>query len=188
MKHTLVALVEDKPGVLNRVASLFRRRAFNIESLTVGRTHQPGVSRMTILVDAALTPASLAEANLLKLINIIDVKDVTHTPTVVRDLALIKVRADASNRAEIAQLAEIFRAKIVDVATDSVIVEVTGDADKIDGLLELLRDRGIVEMVRTGLVAMARGNGDSFHVPEVGEWTHVRGNGNGKHTEGVGSV
>jgi acetolactate synthase-1/3 small subunit len=161
MKHTLVALVEDKPGVLNRVASLFRRRAFNIESLTVGRTHEPGVSRMTILVDTELTAPHLVEANLAKLVNVIDVRDVTHTPTVQRDLALIKVRADAGALAELNQLAEIFRAKIVDVANDSVIVEVTGDEDKINGLVELLRSRGIIEMVRTGQVAMVRGVNES---------------------------
>jgi acetolactate synthase-1/3 small subunit len=96
----------------------------------------------------------------MKLINVIDVADVTHTPTVMRDLALIKVKADAAARAEIAQLAEIFRAKIVDVATDSVIVEVTGDEEKIDGLVDLLRSRGVIEMVRTGQVAMVRGNGN----------------------------
>jgi acetolactate synthase-1/3 small subunit len=167
MKHTLVALVEDKPGVLNRVASLFRRRNFNIESLTVGRTHQPGISRMTILVDTASTAPRLVEANLAKLINVIDVQDVTNAPTVMRDLALIKVRADAGSLGEISQLAEIFRAKIVDVWTDSVIIEITGDEDKITGLIDLLRPRGIVEMVRTGQVAMARGN--------------ANGNGNGKH-------
>lgn len=169
MKHTLVALVEDKPGVLNRVASLFRRRAFNIESLTVGRTHEPGVSRMTILVDTEYTHAGMVEANLSKLINVIDVEDVTHCPTVMRDLALIKVKADAAARAEIAQLVDIFRGKIVDVAPDSIIVEVTGDEDKINGLVDLLRDRGIVEMVRTGQVAMVRGTGSA----------NGNGNGNG---------
>ncbi len=174
MKHTLVALVEDKPGVLNRVASLFRRRSFNIESLTVGRTHESGVSRMTILVDTEYTHAPLVEANLSKLINVIDVQDVTHTPTVMRDLALVKVRADATDRAEITQLAEIFRAKIVDVAADSVIVEVTGDEEKINGLVELLRPKGIVEMVRTGQVAMVRGKGSA------------NGNGNG-HSSGNGN-
>lgn len=175
MKHTLIALVEDKPGVLNRVASLFRRRAFNIESLTVGRTHEPAVSRMTILVDTELTAPHLVEANLSKLVNVIDVHDVTHTPTVVRDLALIKVRADASALAEINQLAEIFRAKIVDVASDSVIVEVTGDEDKLTGLVELLRPRGIIEMVRTGQVAMVRGGNDSSTNKRI------NGNGNGNH-------
>ena len=172
MKHTLVALVEDKPGVLNRVASLFRRRAFNIESLTVGRTHETDVSRMTIFVDTETTAPHLVEANLSKLINVIDVKDVTHTPTVMRDLALIKVRADASKLGEINQLAEIFRGKIVDVANDSVIIEITGDEDKIDGLIELLRPRGILEMVRTGQVAMVRGNGHK---------TNGNSNGNGYH-------
>src|SRR5687767_11737898 len=127
MHHTLVALVEDKPGVLNRVASLFRRRAFNIESLTVGHTDQPHISRMTIIVDTTQAAAHLVEANLAKLIHVIDVQDVTHADTLARDLALIKVRADASQRAEIAQLADIFRARIVDVAPESVIVEATGD-------------------------------------------------------------
>ncbi len=181
MKQTLVALVEDKPGVLNRVASLFRRRGFNIESLTVGRTHEPGISRMTILVDTETASASLVEANLSKLINVIEVNDVTQTRTVTRDLALIKVCADASARAEIAQLAEIFRAKIVDVALDSVIVEVTGDEDKINGLIDLLRPRGILEMGRTGQVAMVRGNvsgtgnGNGRSTREVTDWASAGG-------------
>ena len=184
MKHTLVALVEDKPGVLNRVASLFRRRAFNIESLTVGRTHERDVSRMTILVDTDQTAPHLVEANLSKLINVIEVRDVTHTPTVMRDLALIKVRAGASELSEISQLAEIFRAKIVDVASDSAIIEITGDEDKITGLVDLLRPRGIIEMVRTGQVAMVRGvNESGTHKRIVGN-----GNGNGHHAESVGSV
>ena len=173
MKHTLVALVEDKPGVLNRVASLFRRRNFNIESLTVGRTHEAGYSRMTILVDTEYTQPQLVTANLEKLINVVDVQDVTHTPTVSRDLALIKVRANSSHLAEISQLAEIFRARIVDVASDSVIIEITGDEQKISSLVDLLRPRGIMEMVRTGQVAMARG---SENVQAIGN-----GNGNGHH-------
>lgn len=161
MKHTLVALVEDRPGVLNRVASLFRRRAFNIESLTVGRTHELNLSRMTILVDTEQTSPHLVEANLAKLMNVVHVQDVTDQPTVMRDLALIKVRATASELAEIKQLAEIFRGSIVDVSPDSVIIEVTGAEVKINGLIELLRPRGIIEMVRTGQVAMVRGNGHS---------------------------
>ncbi len=188
MKHTLVALVEDKPGVLNRVASLFRRRAFNIESLTVGRTHEPAVSRMTILVDTEQTAPALVEANLSKLINVIDVKDVTHLPTVMRDLALVKVRADASALAELNQLANIFRANIVDVSPDSVIIEVTGDEAKIDGLLDVLRSRGIIEMVRTGQVAMARGAVNGHDVPAANSWATPRGNGNGHLAESVGSV
>lgn len=157
-QHTLVALVEDKPGVLNRVASLFRRRNFNIESLTVGHTDVPGVSRMTIVVDAALTDSYLVEMNLNKLVNVISVRDVSEDRSVTRDLALIKVRADAGTRAEISQIAEIFRAKIVDVSQTSLIVEITGTEDKINSMLDLLRPFDIIEMVRTGRVAMVRGD------------------------------
>jgi len=157
VKHTLVARVQDQPGVLNRVASLFRRRNFNIESLTVGHSEQPDFSRMTIVVDTAKAPAKLVEENLRKLIPVAEVKDVTHVPTVDRDLALIRVRCEPNARAEMAQLVEIFRARIVDVASDSVIVEITGDEGKVDGLVELLKPRGILEMVRTGKVAMVRG-------------------------------
>ena len=185
MKHTLVALVEDKPGVLNRVASLFRRRAFNIESLTVGRTHEPNVSRMTIRVDTEQTAPALVEANLAKLINVIDVQDVTHLPSVMRDLALIKVHADAASLAELNQLASIFRANIVDVAHGSVIIEATGDEEKIDGLLDVLRPRGIIEMVRTGQVAMSRGKSSGYTTDRP---TNGNGNGNGHHAEGIGSV
>lgn len=156
-EYTLVALVEDKPGVLNRVASLFRRRNFNIESLTVGHTSVAGVSRMTIVVDAGRTDAHLVELNLNKLVNVISVCDVTKDRAVTRDLALIKVKADASARAEISQIAEIFRAKIVDVSQTSLIVEVTGTEEKIDSLVELFEPFGIIEMVRTGRVAIVRG-------------------------------
>ena len=158
MRHTLVARVQDAPGVLNRVASLFRRRAFNIESLTVGQSEVKNFSRMTVVVDTARVPARLVEESLRKLIPIAEVRDVTNCRTVDRDLALIRVRCPAQDRAELAQLAEIFRGRIVDVAIDSAIVEVTGDVDKVDGLVELLRPRGILEMVRTGKVAMLRGS------------------------------
>jgi acetolactate synthase-1/3 small subunit len=158
MQHTLIALVEDKPGVLNRVSSLFRRRNFNIASLNVGRTEKPDVSRMTIVVDSQNVDARRVETNLYKLVNVIDVQDVTNQPAVTRDLALIKVQARPEQRAEIANLASIFRGKIVDVAPDSVIVEITGTEDKTEGLLELLKPIGILEMVRTGQVAMMRGN------------------------------
>jgi acetolactate synthase I/III small subunit len=158
VKHTLVAKVTDQPGVLNRVASLFRRRAFNIDSLTVGHTETPEFSRMTIVVDTARVPAPIVEANLRKLVPVVDVVDVTHMATVDRDLALIRVTCAPAERAELASLVEIFRGRIVDVARDSVIVEVTGDEEKVDGLVELLRPRGIVEMVRTGKVAMVRGS------------------------------
>lgn len=158
MQHTLIALVENKPGVLNRIASLFRRRNFNIESLNVGRTERDDISRMTIVVDSEAVDAYKLEANLYKLVNVIDVQDLTHQPAVVRDLALIKVKAQPQQRAEVANLAAIFRAHIVDVAPESVIVEITGTEDKIEGLIELLRPIGILEMVRTGQVAMMRGN------------------------------
>ncbi len=162
MQHTFIALVENKPGVLNRVASLFRRRNFNIESLAVGRTERPEVSRMTVVVGCPNgdMDAHKIEANLYKLVNVIDVQDVTHQPSVTRDLALIKVRVGPERRAEVNGLAEIFRARIVDVAADSLIVEITGTEDKIEGLTELLRPIGIVEMVRTGQVAMTRGVND----------------------------
>ena len=158
MQHTIIVLVENKPGVLNRVASLFRRRNFNIESLNVGRTENPAVSRMTIVMDSEALDARKVEANLYKLVNIIDVQDVTNQPVVSRDLALIKVKASPDQRAEIANLAAIFRAKIIDVAPESVIVESTGTEDKIESLLELLKPIGILEMVRTGQVAMMRGD------------------------------
>jgi acetolactate synthase-1/3 small subunit len=140
------------------VASLFRRRAFNIESLTVGHTEDKAYSRMTIVVDTARVPAPIVAANLRKLIPVAEVVDVTHLPTVDRDLALIRVRATPLERAELASLVDIFRARIVDVAAESVIVEVTGDEQKVDGLVELLRPRGILEMIRTGKVAMVRGS------------------------------
>jgi len=156
--HTIIAKVENKPGVLNRVASLFRRRNFNIESLNVGRTENPDVSRMTIVMESQGVDARKVEANLYKLVNVLDVQDVTNQPTVNRDLALIKVSAKPDTRAEIANLANIFRAKIVDVAPDSVIVEIAGTEEKIEGLVELLRPIGIAEMVRTGQIAMLRGD------------------------------
>ena len=157
-KHTLIALMEDKPGVLNRVASLFRRRNFNIESLTVGHSETPGISRMTIVVNAAHAGIEQVEKQLYKLVNITKVSDVSHEPTVIRELALIKVHATAPTRAEIMQLVDIFRAKVVDVAAESLTIEITGPEDKVDSLVQLLRPFGIKEMVRTGRVAMVRGS------------------------------
>lgn len=157
MQHTLIALVEDKPGVLNRVASLFRRRAFNIESLTVGHTEQPGISRMTIVVETDDGNADRVTSYLYKLVNVIQVEDLSTRPVVNRDLAMIKVGVTNANRTEIIQLVDVFRARIVDVANDSMIVEITGDEEKINGFVEVLRPYGIVEMVRTGTVAMLRG-------------------------------
>ena len=157
MLMTLVAQVENKPGVLNRVASLFRRRGFNIESLTVGHTQRPGISRMTIVVDTDDSGILRLEANLYKLVNVLNVENVTATPSVFRDLAMIKVAATPETRAEIMQLAHVFRARIVDVNNESLVIESTGAEDKIDGLVEVLRGYGILEMARTGRLAMTRG-------------------------------
>ncbi len=157
MKSTLIALVEDKPGVLNRVASLFRRRAFNIESLTVGHTEHSGISRMTIVVDSDRTDVQKVAQNLYKLVNVIRVEDVTEQPVVMRDLALIRVRANGSTRSEVMQIVDTFRARVVDVGLETLMVEVTGAEEKIDGLVDVLRPFGVMEMVRTGRVAMVRG-------------------------------
>jgi len=159
MKRTLIAQVEDKPGVLTRVASLFRRRAFNIESLTVGHTEQPGISRMTIVVDSTRTDSEKVGQHLCKLINVIKVEDITDESSVMRDLALIKVETNGGKtRPEVLQIVETFRAKVVDVGLDTLMIEATGSEEKVDGLVEVLRPFGIVEMVRTGRVAMVRGS------------------------------
>lgn len=158
MKQTLVALVEDKPGVLNRVASLFRRRNFNIESLTVGHSEVPGVSRMTIVTDEYENiRRNVIRANLLKLINVIDVQDVTDQPCVIRETALIKVKADATIRGQVMDVAEMYRARIVDVATETLIVEVTGEPGKLESLVEVLEPFGVLEIMRSGKIAMTRG-------------------------------
>jgi acetolactate synthase-1/3 small subunit len=172
MEHTLVALVEDKPGVLNRVASLFRRRSFNIESLTVGHTDRQGVSRMTIVIDSDQVNADRVTENLYKLVNVIQVEDLSKVPVVSRDLAMVKVQADASNRTNIMQLVDVFRARIVDVGNDSLIIEITGTEDKIVSFVDVLRPFGIIEMVRTGMVAMTRG-ASTIHE------NNSNGNGNG---------
>ena len=157
-KHTLIALVEDKPGVLNRIASLFRRRAFNIKSLAVGGSEHPGLSRMTIVVVGDSAQVEQVRKQLDKLINVVKVSDITEEEMVARELALIKVKATASTRSEIMQIVDIFRANIVDVAPGSLTVEVTGDADKLDSLLGLLRDFGVKEVSRTGRIALTRGS------------------------------
>jgi acetolactate synthase-1/3 small subunit len=155
--RTFVVLVEDVPGVLNRIASLFRRRTFNIVSLTVGRTHEAGVSRMTIVVEADDRVGSLIEANLYKLVNVLAVEDITHRPKVTRDLALIRVSAGPTERAQVLNTCQMFRARVVDVAPDSVVVEITGTQHKIEGLCAALAPLGITEMAQTGAIAMTRG-------------------------------
>ena len=159
MKHTVIAWMEDKPGVLNRVAGLFRRRNFNIESLTVGHSEAPGISRMTFVVEGDDRQLRQVETQLDKLINVTAVQNVTDEPTVIRELALVKVNATSTNRAEILQLVDIYRAGIVDVAMDSLVIQITGPEDRVDSLISLLETFGIKEMVRTGRVAMVRGNG-----------------------------
>ncbi len=158
MRHTLVALMEDKPGVLNRISSLFRRRNFNIESLAVGHSEMPGISRMTIVTEGDSRIVEQVEKQLYKLINVTKVTNVTDEPAVIRELALIKVMADGTTRSEITGLVDIFRAKVVDVAPDSLMIEITGTEDKVDSLVSLLRPFGVREMARTGRVAMVRGN------------------------------
>jgi acetolactate synthase-1/3 small subunit len=157
--QTFAVYVDNKPGVLNRVASLIRRRAFNIESLTVGHSETPGLSRMTIVVDTDERGARLVEANLYKLIPVRRVHNITLVPTIARDLAMIKVAATGDSRTQVMQLVDVYRARIVDVSPDTLIIETTGTEDKIDSLVEVLRPYGVIEMVRTGRVEMARGGG-----------------------------
>jgi acetolactate synthase-1/3 small subunit len=144
--------------VLNRIASLFRRRAFNIQSLAVGSSEHPGLSRMTIVAVGDSAQVEQVRKQLEKLINVVKVSDITEGDMVARELALIKVKANASTRNEIMQIVDIFRANIVDVAHGSLTVEVTGDEDKLDSLLGLLRDFGIKEVSRTGRIALTRGS------------------------------
>ena len=167
MLHTLVILVEDKPGVLNRVASLFRRRAFNIESLTVGHTDTEGLSRMTVTVEGDANHIERLTSYLYKLVNVIQIEDLTDKRMVSRDLALIKVSTASEKRAEIFQMVDVFRARVIDVTSTSLIIEITGDGAKIDGFVDVLKPLGIIEMVRTGAVAMERG-GESLVNPANG--------------------
>jgi len=157
MKHTVVAWMEDRPGVLTRVTSLFRRRGFNIESLAVGHSETDGISRMTFVVSGDERMVDQAVKQLEKQVDVTRVEDVTNQPAVIRELALVKVRTDAQTRAEVMQIVDIYRAQIVDVALDSLVIQAIGTEDRVDSLVELLSNFGIVEMVRTGRVAMTRG-------------------------------
>ena len=157
-KHTIVALVENKPGVLTRMASLFRRRGFNIESIVVGHSELPHLSRMTIVVDGATATVEQVRKQLEKITDVVKVSDISGSNIIARELALIKVKATSSTRSEIIEIVDIFRASIVDVATDSVTIEVTGDEEKVDSLLGLLRGFGIKEINRTGRISMSRGS------------------------------
>lgn len=162
-RRTVIALVEDRPGALNRVVSKCRQRGFTVESLVVGRSETPGLLRMTLVV-APDTDAEQVVRQLGKLVETLDVRDVSDEALVVREMALIKVRCDAGRRTSLAEVVEIFRARVIDVTPDSAVVEVTGDEEKVDALVRLLQDYGIIEMVRTGRVAMVRGPSPS-HPP-----------------------
>lgn len=161
-KHTLAVTVENRPGVLTRVTTLIRRRGYNIDSLTVGTTEDPGISRMTIVVEGDDTVIEQVSKQLYKLVDVIKVVDITHEGLVDRELVLIKVKADNNVRADIVQLVDIFRARIVDIGRTSLIVEATGDRRKIDALEDSFRPFGIIELVRTGKVAMVRGTSEDI--------------------------
>jgi acetolactate synthase I/III small subunit len=158
-RHVLIAIVLDKPGVLNRVSSLMRARSFNIDSLAVSHTDREDVSRMTITLHGDDVAVEQAAKQLYRLIDVLKVQDVTSEPTVEHELALIKVRATEANRAEVMRLVELSRGRVVDLADGSLVVEVTGTETEIDAFVELVRTYGIKEMVRTGAVVMARGSG-----------------------------
>lgn len=156
-KHVLSILVENRPGVLARVAGLFSRRGFNIDTLAVGPTDDPEVSRITLTLDGAVHPIDQVTKQLHKLINVLKIRDMEPELTVARELALFKVSAAVESRAEIVQFAEIFRAKIVDVSRRALIIEITGSHDKIEAFEQMLRPHGLLEMVRTGEIALSRG-------------------------------
>ncbi|HSJ56863.1 MAG TPA: acetolactate synthase small subunit [Anaerolineae bacterium] len=162
-KHTLIALMEDKPGVLNRLSSLFRRRNYNIESLSVGHSETPGISRMTIVVNGDDRIVEQVVSQLEKLINVTCVTNVSHQDSVYRELALIKVNAGPGSRSEIIELASVFRARVIDVGTASLTVEVTGPESRVNSLIGLLEPYGIDELARTGRVAMVRSSNGHTH-------------------------
>jgi acetolactate synthase-1/3 small subunit len=156
-RHTLSVLVENKPGVLARVAGLFSRRGFNIDSLAVGPTEHPDVSRMTIVVSVEDLPLEQVTKQLNKLVNVIKIVELDPDASVQRELLLLKVRADVDTRSHVLETVQLFRAKVVDVATDAVTIEATGTTDKLDALIRVLEPFGIRELVQSGLVAVARG-------------------------------
>ncbi|WP_371499328.1 acetolactate synthase small subunit [Kitasatospora sp. NBC_00374] len=156
-KHTLSVLVENKPGVLARIASLFSRRGFNIDSLAVGPTEHPDISRMTIVVNVEDLPLEQVTKQLNKLVNVIKIVELDQTQAVQRELVLVKVRADADSRSQIVEIVQLFRAKTVDVSPDAVTIEATGSSDKLEAMLKMLEPYGIKELVQSGLVAIGRG-------------------------------
>ena len=160
-RHVLSILVENKPGVLTRIAGLFARRGFNIDTLTVGPTDDEHLSRITLTVDGALHPIDQVTKQLHKLVNVLKIRDLEPSDTVTRELALFKVAADGAQRAEVMQICEIFRGKVVDVTKRSLIVEITGGRDKIEAFEKMLRPFGLIEMMRTGEIAINRGRAET---------------------------
>jgi acetolactate synthase-1/3 small subunit len=156
-RHTLSVLVEDQPGVLARIAGLFSRRGFNIESLAVGPTEHAGVSRMTIMVNVAELPLEQVTKQLNKLVNVLKIVELEPGQSVQRELLLVKVRADQETRSQVLETVQLFRAKVVDVSPDSVVIEATGNADKLEALLRVLEPFGVKELVQSGMVAVGRG-------------------------------
>lgn len=173
--HTITALVEDKPGVLARVASMFSRRGFNISNLSVGHSETSGLSRMTFVVEGDEWVVEQVTKQLYKLIDVVRVSDISDDSIVIRELALIKVRSTPETRPEIMQIVDIFRANIVDVAPESVVIEVTGDEEKVDSLTNLLRSFGVTEVMRTGTIAMSRGMGAGGPAPSNGSKARLEG-------------
>jgi acetolactate synthase-1/3 small subunit len=160
-KHTLSILVENKPGVLTRITGLFARRGFNIDTLAVGPTDDERFSRITLTLDGAVHPIDQVTKQLHKLVNVLKIRDLEPTETLSRELAMFKIAADGASRTEVMQICEIFRAKIVDVTKRSVVVEVTGTCEKIDAFERLVRPFGLIEMARTGEIAISRGRGET---------------------------
>jgi len=184
--HTIVALVQDRPGVLNKIASKWRQRAFNIESLTVGHSEIPGLSRMTFTVDGAAHDIEQVTKQLYKVIEVVKISDVTSEPAVARELALIKVSANDKNRSAIIEIVHLFRASVVDVASDALVIEATGTEDKIDAIVAMLKPYGLKELVRTGRVAMTRGSSSTVVPPSSDDGArHHRSAGEGKPRVGT---
>jgi len=174
MKHTLIAWMRDKPGVLNRVAGLLRRRNFNIDSLQVGHSETPGISRMTFVVNGDEHMTDQVIKQLRKVVDVTRVDDVTDDPSIIREMALIRVHTSTETRAEIIQLVDIYKGDIVDVSLDSMVVQIVGSEQRIDALIELLDNFEIIEMVRTGPVAMVRGNRNAARHKSIAGWRASR--------------
>jgi acetolactate synthase I/III small subunit len=172
-KHILVALVQDRPGVLNRISSTIRRRNFNIDSIAVGRIEVPGLSRMTIVLEGDDARVEQARKQLDRIVEVIRITDITNENPVAREMAMIKVKASPSTRSEIIQIVDIFRSNIVDVSPDSLIIVTTGDQEKVDTLVELLRGFGIRELSRTGTIALPRGGAGPLTIDENKPLRHV---------------